>query len=169
VKRPRRAAVRKGTEAAPPAAVHDAAERAKNMAAVLWMAWPLAAFLILAAAANRNDFDPTATRLELNWPGDVPRALATTAVETVVLALLLRPWSFRDSVWRLVVALALFVPWTVFTFATGTHVGQVIGARLFWLLVVCVSLVIGLVKVVAARIRQPPSTAHSTASTQERS
>lgn len=128
-------------------------ERAKNTAAMTWTAFPLAAFLILAGAADRAGFDPSATDAGKNWPGDLQRTLIQAAIGTVMLALILRPWSFRDSVGRLVLALALFAPWTAFNFLTLTHVGEIIGAHLFWLLAVCIGLVYGLVKVVAARPR----------------
>lgn len=126
-------------------------ERAKNMAALIWMAFPLAAFLILAGAADRAGFDSSATDYGKNWPGDLQRTLIQAAIGTVVLALILRPWSFRDSVERLILALALFAPWTAFNLLTSTHAGEIIGAHWFWLLAVCVALVYGLVKVVAAR------------------
>lgn len=132
-------------------------ERAKNTAALVATAFPMAAFLILAAAVDRAGFDPSATQLDKNWPGDLQRTLVASAVETVVLVLILRPWSFRDSTGRLVLALALFAPWTAFNLLTSTHTGEIIGAHLFWLLAVCASLVYGLVKVVAAGRTQPSS------------
>lgn len=130
-------------------------ERAKNTAAMIWTAFPMAAFLILAGAADRAKLDPSVTDPGKNWPGDLQATLIQAAIGTVVLALILRPWSFRDSVERLVLALALFAPWTAFNLLTLTHVGEVIGAHLFWLLVVCASLAYGIVKVAAARRNQP--------------
>jgi hypothetical protein len=160
----RRAAAGRGTRPAPRTGggVHGGAkdprvERAKNMAALLWTAFPMAAFLILAGAAGPAKFDPSATDYGKNWPGDLQRALVASAIETVVLWLILRPRSFSDSVDRLILALALFAPWTAFNLLTSTHVGEIVGAHLFWLLAVCASLVHGLVKVVAARRTQPPS------------
>lgn len=136
-------------------------ERAKFVATSLAMAFPLAAFLILAGAANRARFDPLATDAGMNWPGDLRRTLVQAAIGTVVLALILRPWSFRDSVERLVLALALFAAWTAFTLLTLTHAGEIFGAHLFWLLMVCASLVYGIVKVFAARRSQPSSSPQS--------
>lgn len=132
-------------------------ERAKNTAAMIWTAFPMAAFLILAGAADRARFDPLATDPGKNWPGDLQRTLIQAAIGTVVLALILRPWSFRDSVGRLLLALALFASWTAFNLLTLTHAGEVIGAHLFWLVLVCASLAYGIVKVVAARRNQPSS------------
>ena len=146
----------------PGASVHGAAkdprvERAKNVGALIATAFPMAAFLILAGAADRAGFDPSATLLDKNWPGDLQRTLVASAIGTVVLWLILRPRSFRDSVDRLILALALFAPWTAFNLLTSTHTGEIIGAHLFWLLAVCAGLVYGLVKVVAARRNQPSS------------
>ncbi|HYR06555.1 MAG TPA: hypothetical protein VEQ60_02225 [Longimicrobium sp.] len=164
MKRRRRAAAGRGKRPAPGtgASGRDGAkdprvERAKNMAALLWTAFPLAAFLILAGAADRAGFDPSATDYGKNWPGDVQRTLIQAAIGTVVLALILRPRSFRDSADRLILALGLFVPWTAFNLLTSTHTGEVVGAHLFWLLMVCASLAYGLVKVTAARRNQPSS------------
>lgn len=154
MKRRRRAAAGGGKHAAPrPGAKDPRVERAKNTAALVWIAFPMAAFLILAGAANRAGFDPSATDYGKNWPGDLQRTLIQAAIGTVVLALILRPWSFRDSTDRLVLALALFAPWTAFNLLASTHAGEIIGAHLFWLLAVCTGLVYGLVKVVAARPR----------------
>lgn len=168
MKRRRHSAAGRGRHAAPRAgasayggAKDPRVERAKNMAALLWTAFPLAAFLILAAAADRADFDPTATQYGKNWPGDLQRTLVQAAIGTIVLVLILRPWSFRDSVRRLVLAVALFVPWTALNLLTSTHTGEIIGAHLFWLLMVCAGLVYGLVKVVAAGRNPPSSSARS--------
>jgi hypothetical protein len=144
-------------------------ERAKNVAALVATAFPMAAFLILAGAVNRAGFDPSATQYDKNWPGDLQRTLIQAAIGTVVLALILRPWSFRDSAGRMVLALALFAPWTAFNLLTSVHVGEIIGAHLFWLVAVNASLVYGLVKVVAARRNQPPSSASPAADIEERS
>lgn len=126
-------------------------ERAKNVSALVATAFPMAAFLILAGAAGLAKFDPSATQYDKNWPGDLQRTLIEAAIGTVVLYLILRPRSFSDSVDRLILALALFASWTAFNLLTSTHTGEIIGAHLFWLLMVCASLVYGLVKVVAAR------------------
>jgi hypothetical protein len=164
MKRRRRAAAGRGKHAAPrpSASGHGGAkdpivERAKFVATNVAIAFPVAAFLILAGAADRAKFDPSATQLDKNWPGDLQRTLIEAAIGTVVLWLILRPRSFRDSVDRLILALALFVPWTAFNLLASTHVGEIIGAHLFWLVVVCAGLVYGLVKVVAARRNQPSS------------
>lgn len=157
MKRKRRGAAGRGKHRAPHAgaggyggAKDPRVERAKNTAALVWTAFPLAAFLILAGAVDRAGFDPSATDPGKNWPGDLQWTLIQTAIATVVLALILRPRSFRDSVGRLVLALALFVPWTAFNLLTSTHTGEIVGAHLFWLLAVCTGLVYGLVKVAAA-------------------
>jgi hypothetical protein len=174
MKRKRRAAAGREKAAAPRAgtsgyggAKDPCVERAKNLAALIWTAFPMAAFLILAGAADRAGFDPSATDYGKNWPGDLPRTLLEAAIGTVLLVLILRPWSFRDSTDRLVLALALFVPWTALRLLTSTHTGEIIGALLFWLLAVCASLAYGLVKVVAARRNQPLS--GPTADKEERS
>lgn len=176
MKRRRRAAAGRGKHAAPRAAVSayggakdPRVERAKFVATNVAIAFPLAAFLILAAAVDRAQFDASATQLDKNWPGDLQRTLVASAIETVVLLLILRPWSFRDSVDRLVLALALFAPWTAFNLLTSVHAGEIVGAHLFWLVAVSASLVYGLVKVVAARRNQPPFSASPAADIEERS
>lgn len=164
MKRRRGAAAGRGKHRAPlagrsgPGGAKDArVERAKNLATTVAMAWPLAAFLVLAAAADRASFDATSSQDGMDWPGDLRRALIQAAIETVVLLLILRPWSFRDSVGRLVLALALFVPWTVYTLRINAHAGPILLAHWSWLVFVCVGLVWGLVAVAGARSKQPPS------------
>jgi hypothetical protein len=161
MKRGRRAAAGRGKHAAPRgASAYGGAkdpivERAKFVATNVAIAFPLAAFLILAGAADRAGFDPSATDSGKNWPGDLQWTLIQAAIGTVVLALILRPSSFRDSVGRLGLALALFALWTAFNLLTLTHVGEILGALLFWQLLVCASLAYGTVKVAAARRNQP--------------
>jgi hypothetical protein len=164
MKRRRRAAAGRGKQPPPRTGARGhggvkdpRVERAKTTAALLWSAFPMAAFLILAAAVDRAEFDPSATHYDKNWPGDLQWTLIQAAIGTVVLALILRPPSFSDSVDRLILALALFVPWTALNLLTTTHTGEIVGAHLFWLLMVCVSLAYGLVKVAAARRNQPSS------------
>lgn len=131
------------------------------------MAWPTGALMMLAASADPASFDATSYRYGMNWPGDLGRGLGNTAVEVAVLVLLLRPWSFRDSIGRLVLALVLFLPWALFNLVLGMHGGPISNAHELWLLLVCAGLVAGLIMVSRGRRNPPSSGAPPTADIEE--
>lgn len=113
------------------------------------LAWPLAALMILVAWQG-GDYDPTASQYGQNGPGDLGPALRGSAIEAAVLVLVIRPWSFAHSSWRLVLAMVLFVPWTMLRLLTGMHGGPVRHYHDLWLMIVCMGLMIALV---ATRLR----------------
>jgi hypothetical protein len=152
-------------------AVQQAAEarekRSRHVMIATAMAWPVGAVMLLAAAADPATFDPTANQYGMNWPGDLGGYLWNTAVEAGVLVLLLRPWSFRDSIGRLVLALLLFVPWALFSLVVGMHGGPISNAHELWLLLVCAGLVAGLIMTVRGRRNPSSSIAPHTAEIQQ--
>ena len=152
-------------------AVQHAAEarekRSRHVMIATAMAWPVAALMLVAAAADPASFDATSYQYGMNWPGDLREDLWDTAVEAAVLVLLLRPWSFRDSIGRLVLALVLFLPWTLFNLLVGMHSGPIGNAHELWLLLVCAGLVAGLIMTVRGRRNPPSSSAPHTADIEE--
>jgi peptidoglycan/LPS O-acetylase OafA/YrhL len=117
------------------------------------LAWPLAALMILVGWQG-GDVDPTASRYGQDWPGDLAFELRRSAIEAALLVVVVRPWSFARSRWRrwrLVLALVLFLPWTLLGLMTGLHSGPSRHYHDLWLMIVCMGLLIALV----ATRRQP--------------
>lgn len=79
--------------------------------------------------------------------------LVVMMVEIVVLYLILRPWSYRNSFARPLAALLLFLPWTLFSMAISMHAGSAVFLHWMWLFVLdCVLVACALVSGVAAII-----------------
>jgi len=72
-----------------------------------------------------------------NEENALPRGIILSVIALVWLYGVVRPWSFRPgsfwSVGRLVIALALLVPWSVFWGAAGIHGGGVTRINARWL------------------------------------
>jgi hypothetical protein len=81
-------------------------------------------------------FDEAGRAYGANWPGDTSRTLALGTVETLVWAALVRPWSFRSSWGRALLAALLFAPWALVNLIVCMHCGRIAGGRSLWLLVV---------------------------------
>ena len=99
-----------------------------------------------------------------NHAGVFTGALWFMAAELAVLYLIVRPWSYRRSFKRLIVALTLFVPWMTLSGMALMHAGAVVALHFFWLFVLDTALIICLlVSVIAtqrhAARRQPPAPA----------
>jgi hypothetical protein len=135
-----------------PRAVSHPQRSVRSLVVAVALAWPVAALLMLSAAGPAN-FDASASQYGLNWPGDLPRMLQRSPIETALLVAILRPWSFAHSGGRLVLALAVFVPWTLLSLAVGMHAGPIAQRHDLWLLLVCVGLAGGLVALSGTRRR----------------
>ena len=135
-----------------PRAVSHPRRSVRPLVVAVALVWPVAALLMLTAAGPAN-FDASASQYGMNWPGDLPRILQRSAIETALLVAILRPWSFARSGGRLVLALAVFVPWTLLSLVVGMHAGPIAGRHDLWLLLVCLGLTGGLVARGATRRR----------------
>ena len=65
-----------------------------------------------------------------------------SGVESMILAAVIRPWSFRGSRGRLLVAFTLFAPWTGLSLFTLMHQSPFYAAHALWLLLVAFGLVV---------------------------
>jgi len=98
----------------------------------------LAALGVLAAmtlrALRRDPYvvDPRRQGYGQNWPGDLSSEIGMGVWELLALMLVLRPWSYRHSWGRALVALVLFFGWTMVTAILGMHAGSINGAHLVW-------------------------------------
>lgn len=68
--------------------------------------------------------------------------LPLSAIELVVLYLILQPWSYRRSWWRALMAFALAAPWTLLCMMASMHAGGVVMLNWMWLFVVDVILLV---------------------------
>lgn len=91
----------------------------------------------------RHPYDPSLggpALLGRSHPGELTLVLVSIALETVVLALVLRPWSWQRSWRRAVTAFALFTPWLGFWHALSLGSGPVTGTHVLVLLVLWLGL-----------------------------
>lgn len=122
--------------------------------------WPLmlgiAAVALMAMDWRDDPFDPSLAgtrRYGHNHDGALTQMAVWVLIELVVLYVVLGPGSARAQIWRAVVALVIFVPWTLLSLALVMHAGGVVAVHGLWLLVVCVGLVAVLVTRIVARPR----------------
>jgi len=76
-----------------------------------------------------------------NQEGALFQGVLWSTMELAVLYVILRPWSFRASWGRVLLALLLFLPWTSVSVMAVMHSGGVFVLHVFWLLVVSFSLI----------------------------
>jgi hypothetical protein len=75
----------------------------------------------------------------------VPFTLPRVTLEVAVLYLVLRPNSFRWSLGRVGIALTLFTAWLIYSGEFGLHSPAWVYVHYFWLLLVCVGLIVALI------------------------
>jgi len=76
-----------------------------------------------------------------NQEGALFQGVLWSTMELAVLYVILRPWSFRASWGRALLASLLFLPWTGVCGMAVMHSGGVFVLHVFWLLVVSFSLI----------------------------
>lgn len=69
-----------------------------------------------------------------NWPGDLASTLAKLACELLVLFAILRPWSYRHSWRRALLAFVGLAPYALLSFAVTMHAGGIVNTHVFWLM-----------------------------------
>ncbi len=75
------------------------------------------------------------------YMGELADILGLTAVEILVSAAILRPWSYRRSWGRSLTAAAVLAPWIVVRMAVGMHAGPTTRAHTLWLLLFLIGLI----------------------------
>ena len=126
----------------------------------LWLA--SVACMVTDYVADPYDAGRTGTRAYFhNHEGALAQGLGASAIELAVLLLILRPWCYRRSWRRAVLALTVFVPWTALCALSLMHAGGVFVFHAIWL--TCVVLVLAACAVwsgaAALRARPPAATA----------
>ncbi len=125
-----------------------------------WLArlWPLALWGVTVALMAHNwqidPFDPAlegTARYGHNHEGALAELVLWTAVELVVLYVVLAPGAARPGSWRALTALLLFTPWTLLSLLFMMHAGGVVALHGLWLMVVDAAIVVVLVSRVARR------------------
>jgi hypothetical protein len=104
------------------------------------LAWGVGLVLILWGRVGPSD--PAAQQYGANWPGDLRAALALLTVETLVLYAILRPWSYRASWQRSLLALLVVAPWALLSVIVTMHAGRILGLLAFWRLLLIPALAI---------------------------
>ena len=85
-------------------------------------------------------------------PDDLKNMIILSAIELVVLYLILRPWSYQRSWSRSFMALLLFAPWTVLSMIVSMHTGSILTLHWLWLLVLDIVLLASIVGSLAESI-----------------
>ena len=86
-------------------------------------------------------------------PGELLQNLLLSVAELGLLLLVLRPWSYRGSWGRALLAFVLIAPWWLFYFVTTLHAGPVTHVHAFWLLGLALACLFCTVYSLAGRIR----------------
>jgi hypothetical protein len=126
----------------------------RRMVPFVWMGLAAAALVALLVTARvRGPFDPSGGERMANYPGDLRHFLVWGAAELLVLALVLRVWSYRHAPGRALLALSLWLPWSVLNVVVCMHCGSIGGAHAGWLLLVAIGLFAAIVVSEVARVR----------------
>lgn len=116
----------------------------KNWLSILGFLFFAMLFLFgMYVSYRQNPYDPTLSGT-MSYGGNPPfkNTLILVGIEVAVWYLIIRPWSFNHSVWRVVIALLVFVPWLGVSVLEMMHAGSVAGTHLFWIFSVCVVLLL---------------------------
>jgi hypothetical protein len=92
-------------------------------------------------------------RYGTTYMGELADILGLTAVEVLVSAAILRPWSYRQSWGRALTAAAVLAPWLLVRVAVGMHAGPTTRAHTRWLLLFLIGLVIAAIVSGTAAVR----------------
>lgn len=116
--------------------------------------FPLAWLLLLGMTLHvryRDPFGPSLAHPGYgeNLPGDVASNMIWGACETIVLLVILWPWRPQSIRARLLIALILYVPWTLLLMTVFMHGGSITATLVVWrlgliLLLIVTSLVLAL-------------------------
>ncbi len=91
--------------------------------------------------------DPTLTGTDAyghNSEGSMRQMGLLSATELLILYAIIRPWSFHRSVGRLVLAVALLIPWAITSMAISMHAGGIVAIHFLWVMSALVALFIAL-------------------------
>ncbi len=129
-----------------------------------------ALWVILVALMARSYFifdppDPSLTGTAAygtNAEGYFTTFAVMSLVELAVFTAVLRPWSYRRSIWRAVAALALAIIWLGPSSLITMHAGSVIALHLLWVLILNVlfsALAVWTLVALLRHRREPPPAA----------
>lgn len=124
------------------------------------LVWWLAIVLLMALNAAFAPAPPSPRGGEsygYNHPGVFWTALLLSVAELLVLLAVLRPWSYRDSWGRSLVALILLTPWTFLNFVATMHAGGVLNLHVLWLLGAWLAMPVATIRGLELRGRRVPA------------
>lgn len=103
--------------------------------AALLALW-LAVVVLMWIRYSPANLDPAELRYGRDWPGDLQSLIRTSAVEILVLWILLPPWT-RTPLWlRLLGVAAIGAPYVGLRMVAGMHGGPITAVHDFWLLLI---------------------------------
>lgn len=119
--------------------------RAAKTVALPLLALVFAALMLWDALLHPPDPSLIGTRAYgHNGPGAFGEALQYLIPELLVALLVLRPWSYRASWGRALIAAIIGVPWTMLIAVAGMHAGSVFLIHLLWLIILDVVFLVSL-------------------------
>lgn len=124
------------------------------------VALPLLWIVTAIAMAANYASDPYSPMLQgtaaygHNHAGALTDGLLFSFAELILVGVILRPWSYRQSWGRAVAAWIAFVPWTLMAMMMSMHAGGVFLIHFVWLLALTTVLTVLMVWSIATRLRQ---------------
>jgi hypothetical protein len=99
------------------------------------LGWTVLAVVLMVLSAMSDGIAQRGSRAYgQNLPGELTRNLLMMAVEAMVLLSILRPWSFRNSWGRALIAWLIVTPYALLYVAVTMHSGPITTAHAFWLI-----------------------------------
>ena len=126
--------------------------------AALLFSWSVTA-IAMAISYLRDPYSPLREDTAAyghNHEGALWQGLLITAVELVIVGLILRPWSYQRAWWRALGALGLLVPWTLFSALMVMHAGGILAIHFLWVLGLTAATVVVLLWSIVASVRLRP-------------
>lgn len=114
----------------------------------------LAAVLMVLSAVSDGIAPRGSRAYGQNLPGELTRNLLMMTGEAMVLLAILRPWSFRNSWGRALMAWVIVTPYALLYFAVTMHSGPISTAHAFWLIGFVLVLPVVVVHALAGRFRR---------------
>lgn len=114
----------------------------------------LAASLMVFSAVSHGIAERGSRTYGENLPGELTRNLLMMGVEAMVLLMILRPWSARNSWARALLALIAVTPYALLFFAATMHSGPISTVHAFWLIGFVLVLPVVVVHALAGRFRR---------------
>jgi hypothetical protein len=111
----------------------------------VWLPLAFAVGVALILEGRDDKWDPLGRQYGANGPGDLQLAFKFLVFDLLVLYGILRPWSYRRSWGRSLVALLILAPWAFFSIFATMHSGHIMTSVAAWQVLMVIALAIAVV------------------------